>query len=255
MRVAPTSMAPPWSYQASKNLKAPTSALTFADFRQRVRRFSRIGLVTVGTRLCWYAWDHIALLDPAAPSGFGNLVTQIYAERLVSLACIAAPDDPNRPWPTEIEFRLLCWELHTCSDAGWLSDTAIEELCIALRVFPSDHVLRNLDRNKVRGLLAVALKARLAYQQTDGRKWDAGSLLRPWLMTNEFGSRARQIKGNRFNDFEKHFFMTSPDGFVRSAWAVFAKANQGVMLAPRYLAWTAVGNATGSLKSSLASSR
>src|SRR2546428_2952994 len=205
MRLAPTPNEPPWPYQASRVLRPPPRPLTFAEFRRRVRKFSRIGLVMIGTRLAWYAWDHLELLDPSTLGGVGNMVTQAYTERLVALACIVAPDDPNRPWPTEIDFRLLCWELHTCPDAGWLGPKAVDALADALRTFPPDHPLHNLTADAVRGLLAVTLKARLAYQQGVGRKWDGGDLLRPWLVTKEFGALARQAAGSRYEEFERRF--------------------------------------------------
>jgi hypothetical protein len=201
--------------------------LRFEEFKRRVRRFNRVGLVTIGTRILWYAWNHPELLDPAVPGGIGNLITQVYAERLIALACITAPDDQGRSLPSEVDFRLLCWELHHyCSDGPWLGPAGADALDQAIGVLPLNHPIRELSREELRGLSAIAFKARYTYAYA-GRRWDGGDLLRPWLVAKELGILARQAAGDRYDDFQKRFFLTSLDGFVRSSWALFTKADQG----------------------------
>ena len=58
MKIVPTQLEPPWPYAASKVLNPLRHPVTGPEFIARVRRFSRIGVLTLGTRFLWYTWNH-----------------------------------------------------------------------------------------------------------------------------------------------------------------------------------------------------
>ena len=145
MKVAPTGIEPPWPYEASSGvLNRLRRPVTGAEFIQRVRRFSRIGILTLGTRFLWHTWNHDETLKPDTPEAIGHRLTMTYAERVMALAAIYS-NDHQRPDPTEVDFRLLCWELHNGSDGHIILAATIDELARRLETVGAESLLRNIS--------------------------------------------------------------------------------------------------------------
>jgi hypothetical protein len=115
IRFAPSPKAPPWSYNFSEILRPPKAGQTVADVVARIRLFHRDGLLILGARILWQFWNNRELTNPTTPEGVGNYITWVNAERIISLGCTCA-STTHRPFPKEVDFRLLCWELHGSLD-------------------------------------------------------------------------------------------------------------------------------------------
>ncbi|WNG46965.1 hypothetical protein F0U60_24660 [Archangium minus] len=127
MRILPLTNQPPWRYDASEVLNPPKRTLSFEDIVKRVRRFRSDSVVLMGSRLLWHFWNNPSLVNPNAPGGMGNRITQTYAERIISLAC-AYGSAYNRPAVSEVEFRLLCWELSWGMGEGFFTEKMVDSL-------------------------------------------------------------------------------------------------------------------------------
>ncbi|WP_148273329.1 hypothetical protein [Stigmatella aurantiaca] len=229
MRFAPTPMDPPWPYSASKVLSRPKRELSTDDVIKRLRRFSRNGLLKMGAEILWYAWNHSDVLENGAPGSIGNFITRTYSERLITLAGAFASSH-NRAEPAEVDFRLLCWELHQCSDGPVLGPDVLQEVSSRLVQLPKDSPLRKLDTAFTHRLMIEAFKARIVAAQFEGRIWDKASLIRPLLIARELASLGRKAGGDAYDRAERQFFLTSLEGFFRAAWAIYTKASDGVRI-------------------------
>jgi hypothetical protein len=79
-------------------------------------------------------------------NAIGHRITMAYAERVMMLTAIFG-NDHNRPAPSEVEFRLLCWELHNAPDEG-LSTCPRRTHFSRLTEIDSDSPLRRVRTNK-----------------------------------------------------------------------------------------------------------
>src|ERR1043165_2107731 len=84
-------------------------------------------MLVMGSRILWHIWEHDETTRRGHVGWVGNVVTLANAERLIGFAGLFCAAH-GRPPPSEVEFRLLCWELHSCAD-DYTSDPAV------LRVF------------------------------------------------------------------------------------------------------------------------
>jgi len=229
MKIVPTQLEPPWPYAASKVLNPLRHPVTGPEFIARVRRFSRIGVLTLGTRFLWYTWNHDETVKAATPEAIGHRVTMAFAERVMMLAAIFG-SDYNRPDPSEVEFRLLCWELHNASDEGIVALSSADELASRLTKVDSDSPLRRVTREHARTLLAEAFKARIAALQHVGRYFDRSHYARGYLIARAVAARASALGGAEYTRAEKQYLLSSVEGYFRGAWALFFKASTGLAI-------------------------
>jgi hypothetical protein len=251
MRVIPVGGPPPQLYQASDVLKKPRGPQQFTDVVQRLRRFHRNSVLVIGSRMLWHMWNHPDTLKESDSGWKGNRITQMYAERIISLACIYCSAH-NRPPMREVDFRLLCWELYSCEDENPFGPDAAALLKARLQDLKPTSPLRALDPQLVPYLLGVALKARVISEQSIGRYWDRGRLVRSYLIARELRALGlksteqqteahlartyrQSEKGETNNDelidyetVERRFFLTSMAEAYRALWVLYVKANDGV---------------------------
>jgi len=222
----PTGTSPPWPYSAS-SLNELHRTVTGPEFIQRVRRFSRLGILTIGTRFLWHTWNHDETITSDTPEAIGHRVTMAYAERVMMLAAIYATDH-QRAEPNEVDFRLLCWELHNSYDGNLFDEAAAAELAQRLTKTDTDSPLRKLTTEHARVLLAEAFKARIAALQHIGRYFDRGDFARGYLIVRCLSARALTLGGAEYVRAEKQFLLSSVEGFFRASWALFTKAQLGL---------------------------
>lgn len=232
MRFAPSPASPPWPYSLSDALAPPTRKQAIADVIARIRRFDRDGLLTLGSRLLWHFWEHRELTKPAT-GGVGNYVTWVNAERIISLACTCA-SRTHRALPKEVDFRLLCWELHECVDT--ISDESAREaertsINEYLRRVPAQSMFSRIAALDPAVIAGEALKSRIAASQTIARYWDKDHLFRWFLIARELRSLGLQHGGPAYEQFENRFLLVSIEGFYRALLALLMKADTGIPVA------------------------
>src|SRR4051794_31223416 len=116
MEIQVTGFKPPHPYSDSKVLKDPRRQLTFNEVLSRIRRFSKEGILHMGTQLQWHIKYHPETVNTAREKrNESNFILRAYSPLVMSIGCACAPK-AGKPRPSEIEFRLLCWELATCVD-------------------------------------------------------------------------------------------------------------------------------------------
>jgi hypothetical protein len=226
MRILPLTDQPPWPYEASEVLKRPKRALGFEDIVKRVRRFRSDSVVLIGSRLLWLFWNNPTLVDPSTPGGVGNRITQTYAERIISLAC-AYGSAYNRPTVSEVEFRLLCWELSSGMGEGFFTEKMVDRLRERLGHVAKDSPLRRLSPDMAQWLLATALRAHAVAEQHLGRTWDGHSLPRAILLAREYRKLALHHGGFDFERRQRAVLLADLDELARAHWVLFAKAAEG----------------------------
>jgi hypothetical protein len=230
MKLIHTQSEPPWPYEASKVLNHLRHPVTGPEFIARVRRFSRIGLLTLGTRFLWHTWNHDETIKASTLDAIGHRITMAYAERVMMLAATFG-NDHNRPGPSEVEFRLLCWELHNASDGGIVDLLSADELVSRLTAIDSDSPLRRVTREHARTLLVEAFKARIAALQHVGRYFDRSHFARGYLIAQALAARASALGGAEYVRAERQYLLSSVEGYFRAAWALFCKAWTGLTIA------------------------
>lgn len=223
MKISPTLEIPPRLYQLSRVLSPPSRRMTTDGVIQRLRRFHRDGLIQVGAHLLWNFWENPRLVGTDS-FRVGNYVTRMYAERIIVLACIFA-SPCNRPWPTIVDFQLLCWEMFHCSEGDFLGPEAERQMVECLQKVDKDSPLRKLSAVHARDLLVEAFKARNVTVQFCGRYLRKDEYIRPLLIAREIRSFVGGQGGEEDGVYyESKFFLTSLERFFRAAWALFMKA-------------------------------
>src|SRR5262249_7902800 len=114
MRIVRTASEPTLKYPSKGRFKRPRGRQHFDDVMTRLRWFSRESLVTLGTRILWKAYREPWLVTGSDAGTISRQIVELLADRIVALACVYAND--HRPPANELEFDLLCWELHNCVD-------------------------------------------------------------------------------------------------------------------------------------------
>ena len=155
MRIKPSSWTPPYSYEGLPVLPRPAQGRSFAALASRVALFGRDGVVDIGSRMLWHIWDHSEELDH---NEFGTALVRGGALPLIALGLMFGATG-TRPCPTEVEFRLLCWEFHNLPEFSG-QDTAAarqerDEAKAKLRELPSASRLSGLPQQapaEIRGL-------------------------------------------------------------------------------------------------------
>lgn len=230
MRFAPSPKSPPWSYALSDVLNAPKQEQTVGDVVARIRRFDRDGLLILGCRILWLFWNNRDLIKPTTPEGVGNYITWVNAERIISLACTCA-STTHRASPKDVDFRLLCWELHNSLDTISVAAARRREadhIIEYLHKVPPDSLLSRFATLDVVELAGEALKNRIAASQTEGRYWDKDQLFRSYLMTAELRALGLQRGGADYARLERAFLLADVEGFFRAVLALLLKASVGV---------------------------
>jgi hypothetical protein len=231
MRVRPSSPLPAAVYKNSR-LSKPPKELTFESFISRLRRFNRNGIADRGAALLWNLWQQPERLRAPHPDAEQNLLTRAYAERVIALGCTYASAH-NRPNPTELDFQLLCRELHSVVDDSLTSAAVESELTTRLHNAVQKHpstLLRKVEVGRHRHLLVEALKAKMVTAQNVGRRWGMADLFRPLLIARELRALGLKHGGEAYKARERAFFLMEMEEFVRCYWALLLKAQQPTTL-------------------------
>jgi hypothetical protein len=230
IRFAPSPKAPPWSYNFSEILRPPKAGQTVADVVARIRLFHRDGLLILGARILWQFWNNRELTNPTTPEGVGNYITWVNAERIISLGCTCA-STTHRPFPKEVDFRLLCWELHGSLDTlsvASAKENEANQIIAFLRQAPADSLLSRFTALDTFAVAGEALKNRIAASQTVGRYWDKDQLFRSYLLSTELRALGLAFGGNEYARFARTFLLADLEGFFRAVLALLMKAAVGV---------------------------
>ncbi|WNG36532.1 hypothetical protein F0U61_24770 [Archangium violaceum] len=156
----------------------------------------------------------------------GNRITQTYAERIISLAC-AYGSAYNRPAVSEVEFRLLCWELSWGMGEGFFTEKMVDSLRDCLGRVAKDSPLRHLSPDMARWLLAPAFRAHAVAEHHLGRTWDRHTFSRAILLAREYRKLALHHGGFDFERRERAVLLADLDELARAHWVLFAMAAEG----------------------------
>ncbi len=107
MKVEPVGGASPWPYGPPGQLAAPVVDQPFDDFLERLSKFSRDGLLDMGSRVLWYPWQH----DIPPTHSPAEVITNCYGADVLGYAMMFCTPTAGLD-AEEVDFRHLAWELH-----------------------------------------------------------------------------------------------------------------------------------------------
>jgi hypothetical protein len=107
MKVEPVGGASPWPYGPPGQLATPVVDQSFDDFLERLSRFSRDGLLDMGSRVLWHPWQH-GIPPTHAPA---EVITNCFGADVIGYAMMFCPPVAGLD-AEEVDFRHLAWELH-----------------------------------------------------------------------------------------------------------------------------------------------
>lgn len=96
----------PWPYGAPGNLARPSGDRSFRAFVDRLAKFSRDGLLDMGSKVLWFPWRE----NVQTTKDFGHIVTETFGPDVIGLAMMFCPPVDGID-AEEVDFRLLAWEL------------------------------------------------------------------------------------------------------------------------------------------------
>lgn len=151
MKIEASSLSPPHDYARSSILRRPKGNITFDYVVRNVQRFNRESMLVMGSGLSWLTFRTPALLQAHAPGYRDHQLLMAYCDAMMVLACMHCRTK-GRATVTELEYRLLCWELHLCEDYALARSTGGQAQIAAtipkyeeiLTTVPSDSPLRNV---------------------------------------------------------------------------------------------------------------
>lgn len=207
-------MKPPWAYRDSALLGEPEARPTIASVCRRLALFKRDGIIDIGSRLLWHMWG----VDDV-PEDVGNVITRAYAPSLISLGCMCG-GDPSLPRPTELEFRLLCWELHLCEEPPTLDSDEARAVVAAVRDrwkdLPTAHLLRRAPAEDLGRVWAEHVIGLVAQAQGRPFTFWPSDLVRPLLVYEQFRDSRRGEAVSALRRLERAFFGVEWETFLRA---------------------------------------
>lgn len=189
---------------------------------RRVSRFRRDGWVDIGSRLLWYMWQRDVVYDQA------NMITRACTPPLITLGCIYG-GPPNLPRPSELEFRLLCWELHNSPEPPNLGSAEARAAIVLLLdkqlELGDRHPMRSISEQELGhvwleyqiGLIGQAQIRPFAYDPTD--------LVRPLLVYEKFRNSLQGEGRAALQRLERTFFGLDWAAFLRCFMVAVAVGN------------------------------
>jgi hypothetical protein len=230
VKVVPTSETPPHSYAQSQVLRPPRGRVTFDHLVRNVQRFNRDSLLVMGTRFNWLVYLTPGVFDESTTGSQDNFLVHARCDALLALACMFCRR-LGRATVTEIEFRLLCWELHNCEDYAIAQSTAgreeiersipkYEELLQTIR---ADSPLRRVPAHGLAYAHLAAAVGRMASDQWHTYTRSRSYWVRACLIYEEFLKVAPSLSTLR--EHEHRYFRTTYDRFLWAALGLVAITN------------------------------
>jgi hypothetical protein len=171
--------------------------------------FSRDSMISIGSRLLWHMYN-----EPRYRNLPGNGVTRVFSTIAIAASCGVAPTDDTGLSVTEIEFRLLCWELYNSYDPKESFIRESQLLMLARRLTAMDpqsplEALRNAQASDVYRHHIFSLLTEFQRRPFSGRPSD---LVRPFLVYENF----RRLFGpeRRFESIERSVLGTTLHGLA-----------------------------------------
>lgn len=226
MKILPSSPRCPWPYAGSA-LQGPPSENSFLELTHRVAAFSRDGMLGMGSRMLWYVWQH----DEVASDGSqATMVTRASAPQVTALGLIYGSTGPGAAQPTELDFRLLCWEFHNLpKEFGLDAPESIAEVgkvqSALASVSPESRlaVIGAGRATEVRGLFRLG-RSLAAY--LDRIRVRITDLARVAAVLREMESL---VSPDAFRRGERAFLRTSTRLFVRATGALLGMASSDAL--------------------------
>ncbi len=232
MDVQPSGAAPPHDYALSSALRAPKGRITFERLVRSVTRFNRDAVLEIGARLCWYVYRHPELMTGANPHYEQHYLAHAYADGVMALACMYGRPR-GRAHPTEVDFRLLCWELHVCEDyAAAKTGCGQEEIAKSAPKYQGlldsadsgSRLLQQLPPHATAYAHVVASVGRMASHQWHSFTRVAEDRVRGCLVFEHMIERCSEPE--KLRSAEKAYFRTTYDRFLWCCMALVAFANR-----------------------------